>query len=227
MMTTRQKIVGAVGGSTLLVVLGTALVIWLGPDRQIRRALALEQQLANGEELSQVERNALKTQLMRTVDEMDRDRLRQLQGRMRERDRQLTQQSMEAFQAASETEKAAILDEAIDRMVKSRETASAMRSGRGWGGRRGGRTRRPDQARPDGQAGRQRPDNAGQQARPRPDGGRDANARDRGRRQGGNDGRPELSEEERALRTAYYEALAKRAEERGVELSRWRRGRRG
>lgn len=229
-MTKKQKIVGAVGGSTLVAVLGMVLFIWLGPDRQIRRALALGQQLADGEDLSQVEQNALKMQLMRTVDEMDRDKLRELQNQVRERDRQLAQRSMEAFQTASETEKVAILDEAIDRMVKSRQVSAAMRSGRGWGGRRGGWTRRPNQGQPGQEAGRQRPDNAGQQARPRPDsgpGGREANARDRGRRRGENDERPELSEEDRALRTAYYEALAKRAAERDVELSRWRRGRRG
>ena len=189
------------GGIGLAMVIVTTLFWWLGPDLEVRRALALKDQLADSEDLSRVAKNSLKTQLMRTVDEMDRKSLRALQDQLRDQMRQLTETSIEAYQSAPDEEKVAILDEAIDRMVKSRDVYSALRSRRGWRGR--------------GQRGRGDRGTRGEQ---------DA----RGQDPGNNSQRPELTEEQQAARiqrTAFYAAMGERAEQRGVEISRWGRGR--
>lgn len=185
----------------LAVVIVTTLFWWLGPDLEVRRALALKNQLADSEDLSRVARNSLKTQLMRTVDEMDRKSLQTLQDRLRDQMRQLTKTSIEAYQSAPAEEKVGILDEAIDRMVKSRDVYSALRSRRGW--RERGRRGRGDRG------------TRGEQAA-------------RGQDPGNNSQRPELTEEQQAARiqrTEFYAAMGERAEERGVELGRWRWGR--
>jgi hypothetical protein len=189
------------GGIGLAMVIVTTLFWWLGPDLEVRRALALKDQLADSGDLSRVARNSLKTQLMRTVDEMDRKSLRALQDQLRDQMRQLTETSIEAYQSAPDEEKVAILDEAIDRMVKSRDVYSALRSRRGWRGR--------------GQRGRGDRGTRGEQ---------DARGQDRS----DNSQRPELTEEQQAARiqrTAFYAAMGERAEQRGVEISRWGRGR--
>jgi hypothetical protein len=186
-------------GIGLAVVIVTTLFWWLGPDLEVRRALALKDQLADSEDLSRVAKNSLKTQLMRTVDEMDRKSLRTLQDQLRDQMRQLTETSIEAYQSAPAEEQVVILDEAIDRMVKSRDVYSALRSRRGWRGRRG----RGDRG------------TRGEQAA-------------RGQDPSDNSQRPELTEEQQAARiqrTEFYAAMGERAEQRGVELGRWRWGR--
>ena len=189
------------GGISLAAVIVATLYWWLGPDLEVRRALALKDQLANSEDLSRVARNSLKTQLMRTVDEMDRSSLRTLQNQLRDEMRQLTETNIEAYQSAAAEEKVVILDEAIDRMVQSRDVYSALRSRRGWRGRgRSGRGNRPT---------------SGDQAA-------------RGQDRSNNRQRPELTEVQQAARlqrTEFYAAMGKRAEERGVKLGRWRWGR--
>jgi len=218
-MKNKSTIIGAsLGGSALLAILVTALFFWLGPNLQIRRVVALQEQLVNAEDMSRVEKNSLKTQLMRAIDEMDRENRRKLQELVRDQQRQLTATNMKAFQAASETEKIAVLDEAIDHWVKTREVNSAMRSGRGW---RGGRGRRGGG---DREARGRRPENTGQPRGERPVSGETVR-RDRRRERDGDNERPELTEEEQSLRAEYFTALQQRAEHRGIEMRGQRRGR--
>ena len=135
-------------------------------------------------------------------------------------------------------EKVAILDEAIDRMVNSRDVYSALRSGRGWRGGRGQRGRgdrgtrgdqagRGDQRGSGERAGRGAPGGQGDQAARGVQAGRGDQAA-RGQDRGENSQRPELTEEqqaERAERMEFYAAIGERAEERGVEMGRWGWGR--
>ena len=190
-----------IGGTGLAVVIVTALFWWLGPDLEVRRALALKDQLANRDDLSRVARNSLKTQLMRTVDEMDRKSLKTLRDELRVQMQQFTETNIEAYQSAAAEEKVVILDEAIDRMVKSQDIYSALRSRRGW-------------------RGRGRRDRGNRETR----GAQSAGGQDRDK----NSQRPELTQQQqakRAQRMEFYAAMGERANERGVEISRWMRGR--
>jgi ribosomal protein S13 len=167
----------------------------------MKTILALKDQLADSEDLSRVARNSLKTQLMRTVDEMDRNSLRALRDELRGQMQQFTETNIEAYQSAVAEEKVVILDEAIDRMVKSRDIYSALRSRRGW-------------------RGRGRRDRGNRETR----GAQSAGGQDRDK----NSQRPELTQQQqakRAQRMEFYAAMGERADERGVEISRWMRGR--
>lgn len=231
-----------IGGIGLAVVIITTLFWWLGPDLEVRRALAFKDQLADSGDLSRVAKNSLKTQLMRTVDEMDRNSLRRLRDKLRDEMRQFTETSIQAYQSASDEEKVVILDEAINRMVNSRDVYSALRSGRGWWGGRGQRGRgdrgtrgdqaaRGDQRGSGERAGRGAQGGQGDQAVRGAQAGRGdqaARGQDRGQDRGENSQRPELTEEqraERAERMEFYAAMGERAEERGVEMGRWGWGR--
>jgi hypothetical protein len=189
------------GGIGLAVVIVTTVYWWLGPDFEVRRALTLKDQLANSGDLSRVARNSLKTQLMRTVDEMDQNSLNALRDKLRDQMQQFTETNIQAYQSAAAEEKVVILDESIDRMVQSRDVYSALRSRRGWRGRgrpgRGERSTREDQA----ARGQDRSDN-----RQRP-------------------GLTEVQQAARLQRTEFYAAMGERAEQRGVEMGRWRWGR--
>jgi len=138
-MTKKNKIISStIGGAITLAIFTTLFVFWLGPSRQVRQAMALRDQFARSEDLTQPARNKLKTQLMRSVDEMDRDTRCKLREKLREEQRDVSRQSMADFRDAADDEKPAILDEAIDYYVTMREANSAIGRGGGRGRYRGG-----------------------------------------------------------------------------------------
>ena len=232
-MKSRKKLLGGLLGSGAgLAILATLFFLWMGPNRQVRQALALRDQFAESDDLSRAARNSLKTELMRKVDEMDRDVRRKLQEELREQRREFTRRNMEKYQHAAYADKPAVLDEALDHMVRMRGADSAI--GR-YRGRRGYRPRRPrnDGANNgQGQTGRDAAGDAGQRRSPREGNGGVAE-RNRSR-EGGEDGRQrnrdrddrgqQLTDEQREMLAQYYTALRERAEERGIDMRRrrWR-----
>ena len=211
-MSKTAKTWSALAATAAVLIVGVALYIWFS-GQSARKIAKLRSQLAEVG-LSTTERNALKTQLMRTVDEMDRNQLRTISAELREQRRQQSAERIRDFHAASESERQAILDEALDQMAAERDFNSAMGGGRRRGVRRGNRGARE-------RGGNQR-DRAAQTDRGQNDRGPAGEQRRVGepRRSGG----PELSDEQRRQRTEYYEALKARAEERGIQFGD-RRGR--
>lgn len=220
---TKAKIIGlSVGGLVLVTGIGFALLFGQS-GREVRRVLALQQQLLTSD-LSASESNTLKTQLMRSIDELDRDTLHELQNQMREAQREQTRASVAAYQAAVGDEKTAVLDEALDRYAQAREVGRDA-----FGTRRRGmpRAARAANGRPDRT--NERGDDSARKNGARPDGGGDRGPREEtGRRRGGGDrdrgDRQPMSDAEREQWSQYREALRNRAEERGMELGRRRRG---
>ncbi len=186
-MTERSRYIAAIAAGLLVCLAIAASVAWWRQGRSLQQVMSLKEQLLAGtENMSPPERNRLLTELMRTVDEMDRDQLRTLQDQVRQQQRESFQRAMDEYQQASGPEKKAVLDREIDRWVAEREVNAALRSNSMWrGGRGGGRGR----------------------------GGRGPN----------NENRSPDDASVAAARNAHFDALRKRAEERGVELG----GRRG
>lgn len=225
-MSKQTKIWAGIGTAVALLVMGATLFYWVG-GRSTRKVIALQKQLLESSDLSRTDRNALKAQLMRTVDEMDRGKLRDMQGKLREQQRAEMQASMDAYLAASEEEKQVVLDATIDRLSQAREVYAAlrtdgMRGRRSRGGNADQRSRDQQNGRGDRNRQNRPPDDnraAGSpsdQNRQRPSRGPGTESRQRG-------DRPELSEEQRQLRNDYFAALAARAQERGIEVPLGRR----
>jgi hypothetical protein len=210
-MSKTAKIWSVVAATAALLIVGVTIYVWFS-GQSARKIARLRSQLAQ-EDLSPSERNALKTQLMRTVDEMDRDQLRAMSASVREQRRQISAQRIRDFHAASESEKLAVLDEAIDQMAAERDFNSAFNGGRRRGGRRpnrGATNRGGNQLERGDQTGRGRERNAAGQGGAAGEQRRGGDQRRRGD--------AELSEEQQRQRTEYFEALKARAEERGVEI---------
>jgi hypothetical protein len=239
----KAKIIGiSLASVAAVAALGSVLFFWLS-GRELRRTLAMQEKLLTSE-LSRQDANALKAELMRSIDEMDRDTLRELQGEMGDQRRQRMRASVTAYHESVGDDKVAVLDEALDRMAKTREVGfeafSTRRGGMPRGARQGNTQRQNRERRNDQQRlnrdGNDQPGAARQDRPARPDG---ANRAGRGNRPGGDpnrrrtregrdDGRGDrdrerLSDEERQQWGEYFQALRQRAEERGME---WGRGRR-
>lgn len=126
-MTSRRRLLSALGGTVLFVTIGYGAYTWIA-NRPIRIATDLQDQLLRAGDMSQAERNELKLQLMRTVDEMDRDKVQQLYSKLKQRHREREAEEIEAFHTASDNEKLVILDQALERWSNSREVLSALHS---------------------------------------------------------------------------------------------------
>jgi hypothetical protein len=138
---TRKWLLITGGSAGLLLGVSGLLFFVLRGESSAQRALALKDQLiATGEELSSVERNRLLVQLMRTVDEMDREQLRTLRQQWRLQRMSQLDAALTEYRAASSWQKPTILDRQIDQFVKLRPIDEALsggsRGGAGWGGRR-------------------------------------------------------------------------------------------
>ena len=195
-MTKKQKVWYAAGGILVCAALGACVAYWL-TGRQYGKVAKLVDQLSSSE-LSRGEYNQVKLELMRTMDEMPRDKVRDVYSRLRDKQREDERKKIEAFHTATDAEKNVILDDALNGWQQGREIMGALRTDMARR-RRGGR----------GGRGRER-------------------GTDERRRQRDSENRPqEEVEAERKQRRVYYDALRKRAEELGKGDLRGRGDRRG
>lgn len=239
---TKAKIIGfSLAGVAVAAVIGTTLFLWLS-DREVRRVMAMQEKLLTAD-LSSTDSNSLKTQLMRSIDEMDRDTLRELQRKMRDQQRERTRASVAAYHDAVGDEQVAVLDEALERLARAREVGleafGTRRRGMPRGARqgnqqqpnRGDRQRRnrddnapPNAARRDRTAPSSDATGQPREGQPRRDGDQQRRQRQGRDDRGGDRERQQLSDAEREKWDEYRQALRKRAEERGMDWGRRRRG---
>lgn len=206
MLTTKAKILAACGlgvGVLVLSIPGYFLLQWY-QDRDVRRAAMLREQLLQGDELPRTERNALKLQLIRTMDEMDREKRRALEREYMHEQREHMRQAAEEYQSAlSQTERNAILDRELALIAKMQDLGLTDFAA---GMRRGGRGNRGNVE--DRDRGRAQRDRRGE--------GRQENSN---RRQA----QTEQAQADRAQAEQmgqYLQALRERAEKQGVALGR-------
>ncbi len=179
--------------AVVLLVFGGAFAYYYGyKDHEVRRIAALQQQLENND-LSRTERNALKTQLMRTVDEMNPQQRRELQRDVFRQQRERMLSAVEEYHRAPAAERVAILDRELEQWQRSRE----LFGGGGMRGRGGG---------PGGGPGN------------RPRQGPRTNRPDRGTRPDQWSDRSDRSDEQRTQFAEYIQALQARAEQRGIRF---------
>lgn len=199
-MFTRRQVIAASVVALLVVAGGLAYYVW-NRDSDLHQVAQLQRQLLEGENLSRTARNTIKTQLFRTLDEMEPQKRRQLQRELAQQQRERMLTAVEKYQTATELEKTAILDQQLEEWQQMREIGavvfrSGMRGG-GRGGMRGG-----------GRGGAGNP--AGQNTGPsRPD---------RAPRDPRNADRPGMSDAQRAQFAQFMQDLRARAEQQGVEL---------
>jgi hypothetical protein len=126
-MTNKQKLLRVLGGTVLCLLTCYGTYAWIA-NRPLRAATALQDKLLQAGDISPAERNELKLQLMRTVDEMDRDKVRKLYTQLKTLQQAREAAEITAFHAASDDEKLVILDQALERWANSREVMSALQS---------------------------------------------------------------------------------------------------
>jgi hypothetical protein len=176
--------------AVVVVVLVAAAGGWYLWTREDRVATTLElQQRLLADELSGRQARLAIDRIIRTVDTMTPAEVEQVRESVGTALRQLHEASMDAYFAAPLTGKQAVLDEALDRQEVLGELRFAI-SGNSWGARR-----RPPQ-------------------------------KPGGERREGKPAAPQVSQEEkelaklrRELSGKYFEALATRAKQRGIELT--------
>jgi hypothetical protein len=177
----------AVLGFLLCVVAGGAwLLFGRGPNFAAEAETLQRQLLAT--EISPQQRREMLTTLMRHVDKLDSQAQRTLMASVRQQWRDIQRQDMDAYFAASEPDRQATLDRALDRLVLIADLAAAFTPG-------GMRVRQP------------RPEGA-------PD--RKATADSRPPRPPAQDAAKVVAQKK--AMEAYTAALEKRARERGIDV---------
>lgn len=195
------KIVAAV----LVGAIGFGVWSWFG-NRDLDKVSKLVDRLAVAGDLPKADRNALKLDLMRTVDELPGEKLNELYSQLRKKGAEHEKAKIQEFASASDGDKPALLDADLERQKNRGEVWRALRSDgmpySSWGGNRRRRNR---------------------------------GDRGKGEKKGDKKAeKKELSEEEKAARSEYnkqrreyYTALKERAEELGMGKDRGKDDRRG
>ena len=174
-------------GFLLCVVAGGAwLLLGRGPNFAAE-AETLQRQLLSAD-ISPQQRQEMLTTLMRHVDKLDSQAQRTLLASVRQQWRDIQRQDMDAYFAASEPDRQATLDRALDRLVLIADLATAFSPG-------GMRVRQP---RPEGAPDRKATADSGPPRRPAQDTATVA--------------------AQRKATEAYAAALEKRARERGIDV---------
>lgn len=174
-------------GLLLFVAAGGAWLLFGRGPNFAAEAENLQRQLLSAD-ISPQQRREMLTTLMRHVDKLDSAAQRKLIADVRQQWREIQQQDMDAYFAASEPDRQATLDRALDRLVLIADLAAAFSPG-------GMRVRQP------------RPEGA-------PD--RKATADSRPPRPPAQDGATVVAQKKAT--EAYTAALEKRARERGIDV---------
>lgn len=223
-MSSKQKVIGGVVGAVVVLLVGGSVYAWMS-NAPIRKVADLQNQLLNANDLSKDEFNALKLNLMRTVDSMPREKVREMYEQIGEQRREQDKQNMDEFFAlGSDAEKERLLGRVIEEKQRSRDIQGALRT-KGVYRRRKmteedkGRMEQAKKIKTAMDAGELTQEQAMEKFKAL-----------RGKRE---DSRPKMSEEElaareeqRRLQDEFNQALAAHAEQIGVEWQRERgRGR--
>ncbi len=137
-----KKISLGIVGTLLVGAIGFGLWSWYS-GRNISKVNKLVERLAVAGDLPKVERNALKLELMRTVDELPGEQLQELYRQLGEKSADQEKEKISQFASASDADKAVLLDADLERRKNRGDVWRALRSdGMPYGARRGNGRRR-------------------------------------------------------------------------------------
>ena len=122
-----KKISLGIVGTLLVGAIGFGLWSWYA-GRNISKVNKLVERLAVAGDLPKVERNALKLELMRTVDELPGEQLQELYRQLGEKNADQEKEKISQFASASDAEKAVMLDADLERRKNRGDVWRALRS---------------------------------------------------------------------------------------------------
>ncbi len=122
-----RMIVGGMVGFLVLGAMGLGIRSWFSRG-DITKVEKLVDQLYAAGDLPQEERNALKLDLMRTVDELPGEQVQELYRQLGEKGAEYERKKIEEFASATELDKAALLDADLQRIRNQGEVWRALRS---------------------------------------------------------------------------------------------------